>query len=643
MLFKSTTGARTTRHWAASLARDRWHKRWDLLRLPHRLLRKSVTGIAVLSLLAPILAAPLAAQGGGARQITRAEYEACQSRDEAGFRAAIETVTIAALQRGLAGTDYRAIVDEEWRKGSLDDVMARRVDAAIDELRGETSWTELITSLASKETAKQLATSAAERVYRSDEMKRAIERLATAVGREVGKRIELTTADTAEPATQCLKAFLGPRYGATVAATIARDAGREFLLEPGKAAASVSSGQVLLEGREGLTGAVILIVRRQLANLATRIGQRLIGAVLGRLVAVVAGGVGVVLIAKDVWELRHGVLPIIATEMKSPATRDKVEDELAKALGEQINEHVKDIGAKSAERVVEIWREFRNAHAKVLELAEQNDGFRSFLDTVAPTRLGRLDEVVALVLATEGQPAILARLGNGTLREAVVAMDEDAFGIARDMRALEPAFQWRALAGDLMPKVVKYEIHRRASPKDLSRASLARVLALDDALAISRVAALAPTVRNPLLEMEPGKLRALARTFGEADLNVLAGYLTKLEPQARVRLMTAVSDHPAKLVALSVSGAREAVLASKDQSAALGVLLRPDAVFDFVTFYEDVTLVRAGRISPGLIWVRYPVAIGVLGVLALAILALLWRLIRGRRPRIIVTSSGSKS
>ena len=34
---------------------------------------------------------------------------------------------------------------------------------------------------------------------------------------------------------------------------------------------------------------------------------------LGRLVSVVAGGVGLVLIAKDIWDFRHGVLPIIAT------------------------------------------------------------------------------------------------------------------------------------------------------------------------------------------------------------------------------------------------------------------------------------------------------------------------------------------
>ena len=31
------------------------------------------------------------------------------------------------------------------------------------------------------------------------------------------------------------------------------------------------------------------------------------------------------------WDLRHGVLPIIATEMKSTETKSKVQDELARS------------------------------------------------------------------------------------------------------------------------------------------------------------------------------------------------------------------------------------------------------------------------------------------------------------------------
>lgn len=567
-----------------------------------------------------------------AQAASRADYEACQARDETSFRAAIEALTIKALQKGLAGMDYRPVVAEAWTRGDVDLVMARRIDEAIDELRQETSWLALIESLASKDAAEKLATSTAERVFqRSEKMRAAIEGIATFVGRDVGKRIELATADAAEPATQCLQAFLGPRYGSTVAGVVSRDATRQFVIDPSKAAAQVSTGQVLVEGSEGLTGAVILLVRRQLSNMAARVGQRLIGAVLGRIVSVVAGGVGVVLIAKDIWELRNGVLPIIATEMKSPATRDKVQEELARAMNEQMTEHVREIGAKAADRVVEIWLDFRRAHAQVLSLAEKNENFRTFLDTVKPASLSRLDETVALVLASEGEAGVLKRLGDGTLREAVERLPAAAFDIARDARSLEIAFQWQNIAGDSLPKVIETEIHRRNPPSEFTKAGLARILTLQDRVAISRLSGLKATVRTPLLELDDDNLRRLARALPETELESLSGYMTGLERSAANRLLSAVAQSPAKMQILAGSGVRTAILQSQDQAAAIGMMLRSDAIFEPGDFATDLSLVRGGKVSPWLLWSRYPGALSVMGFLGFFILLVLMRLMFGRR------------
>ena len=63
-----------------------------------------------------------------AAPITRAEYEACQARDEQGFRRAVEALTLKGLETGLANLDYRAIVADEWRRGNLDDIIDRQVD-----------------------------------------------------------------------------------------------------------------------------------------------------------------------------------------------------------------------------------------------------------------------------------------------------------------------------------------------------------------------------------------------------------------------------------------------------------------------------------------------------------------------------------
>jgi hypothetical protein len=576
-----------------------------------------------------------------ASAMTRADYEACQARDEQGFRSAIQAITRRGLDAGLAGVDYKALLGDEWRKGNIDDIIDRQVDQAINEVRDESSWVQLMRSLASKDKAQELATTAAERVYRSEPMKKAIEDLAAGLGREIGKRIELATADAAGPAVECMQAFLGKRYGATIARVVSADAGNQYAIDPAKAGVQVSSGQLLIEGSEGIAGAVVLAVRRQLANLTSRIGQRLVGSVLSRLVTVVAGGVGLVLIAKDIWDFRHGVLPIIAEEMKSRPNKDKVRDELAKSISEHIGDSVKEISDKTAERVVDIWLEFRRAHAQVLDLAERQDAFKTFLDTVKASDMPRLDEIIGLVLAKEGEPGVVKRLGDGTLHRAVTAMAPAALEIARESRSLETALQWSAIAGDDgLPKVVDYEIHRRAKPESFTKASLQRLLGLQDRLAITRLASLQPAARVPLFELDGGELKMLARALDETQLDSLSRYLTGLEKAPAQRVLRVVAQSPARMAELASPSVRDAILASRDQAAAVGMMLQANSLPDPGLLMEHAQLVLDGRVSPMLLWAKHPLSVAALGLVALMLLLMVKRLLLPARPRVIVRHAG---
>ena len=575
--------------------------------------------------------------------MTRAEYEACQARDENGFRAAIEQLTRRGLETGLAKVDYKALVADEWRRGNIDDIIDREVDRAIGEVREESSWFKLWSTLGSREKAQELATTAAERVYRSDPMKKAIEALATGLGKEIGKRIELATIDTAGPATQCMQAFLGRRYGTTVARIVADGAGKEYAVDPIKGGAQVSTGQVLAEGSEGIAGTVVLVVRRQLANMAARIGQRIVGSILSRLVSVVASGIGLVLIAKDIWDFRHGVLPIVATEMKSKETKDKVREELAKSIAEQINDSVKEISDKTAERVVEIWLEFRRAHAKVVELADRQESFKRFLETVKADDMPRLDEIVALVLAGEGEPGVLKRLDDGTLHRAVTGgLPSGSLEIAREARSLETALQWSAVAGDKLPKVVEYEVHRRAKAADFTKASLQRLLGLDDRLAVTRLASLTPAARTPLFELETAELKSLARVLDETQLDSLSRYLTSLDKASAQRVLRVVAQTPGRMAELGKPRVRDAILASSDQAAAVGMMLQASSLPDPNQMLEHVNLVLNGRVSPLLLWEKHPASLVASAILALALLLMMKRLLFGTRPRIVVQHPGGR-
>ena len=592
----------------------------------HVVARHVVSGIATIAVAAGH------ALPSVAMETTRAEYEACQARDEQEFRAAIEAITTRSLQTGIANFDYAAAVAEEWRKAGLDEIVDRRVDLAVTEVREETSTADRLRSIVDSEMARRIAEKIAERTYRSDAMRAALEGLAIGVGKELGRHLELASHDAAGPAARCLQAFLGPRYGDAVARMVATGASKELALNPNKGEAGVGAGAVLRQSTEGITGAAILLVRRQLASMAQRVGQRIVGSVLSRLVSVVAGGVGVVLIAKDLWDLSGGVFPIIAAEMKSPATKEKVRAELAKSIAEQFAEHVKEIGVKSADRIVEIWREFRRAHAKVLDLAEQNAAFRSYLDALKPESLPRLDEAVALVLASEGEAAVLQRLQNGTLDEAVKKLPPEALAIARDTRSLETALRWNALAGADLPRVLDYELHQRAAPDVFTRTSLQRLVALADRVAVARLAGLDRSTRETLFELEPDALKSLARSLSEAELSTLAHYLTGLAKDPRERVLRAVAERPGRMQILASARVRDAILASRDQGAAVAMMLRERAgLLDPGALIGDLRLAWDGSVSPVLIWESHFVAVVALGALALVPLLMLRRLFyRGR-------------
>ncbi len=181
----------------------------------------TVAVTAIFSLLAgsiaPAYSEPLGASG---------DYAACQTTNEADFRKAVFDITSTALARGTSTIDYRAAVADEWRRLDVGARSTPRSIGAFEAVKDEQSWGNLLQSLGSEDKARELTTALTERVYRSPVMQKTIEELATGVGRGIGIRIEIATSDAAGPAIECMKAFLGPRYGSTVAGIVTGTAAR---------------------------------------------------------------------------------------------------------------------------------------------------------------------------------------------------------------------------------------------------------------------------------------------------------------------------------------------------------------------------------------------------------------------------------
>jgi hypothetical protein len=78
---------------------------------------------------------------------------------------------------------------------------------------------------------------------------------------------------------------------------------------------------------------------------------------------------------------------------------------------------------------------------------------------------------------------------------------------------------------------------------------------------------------------------------------------------------------------------RDAVLASRDQDAAVAMMLRTNSLPNPAIVSADFGLVLDGQVSPVLLWEKHSVLLMVLSLMALITLLFLKRIVFGRRRK----------
>ena len=145
-----------------------------------------------------------------------------------------------------------------------------------------------------------------------------------------------------------------------------------------------------------------------------------------------------------------------------------------------------------------------------------------------------------------------------------------------------------------------------------------------------------PAARDILFELDAGELRTLARSLDESELDSLSRYLSVLSTAPAQRLLRAVVQSPSRMAELAKPAVRDAVIASADQLAAVGMMLQTSTVPNPGVVFEHAQLVLDGRIAPRLLWEKHAFAMVIAAVLSLLFVLLAWRLLVGSRPRVIL-------
>ena len=158
-------------------------------------------------------------------------------------------------------------------------------------------------------------------------------------------------------------------------------------------------------------------------------------------------------------------------------------------------------------------------------------------------------------------------------------------------------------------------------------------MSLDDRLAAVRLTGISRDARDVLFELDNADLKMLARSLAEPELDTLSRYLTGLQKSASQRVLRAVAQNPTRMQVLASPRVRDAVLASRDQDAAVAMMLRSELLPNPAIVTRDFQQVYDGEVSPVLLWEKHTVLISVMAVLSLLILLILKRIVFGRRRR----------
>jgi hypothetical protein len=603
-----------------------------------RSLRRITATTAAASLLLA-QAAPLLAQAAQAPRGPTVTIQECRGLTDDDVRAKVKELTQSVLTREMGQVNYGALVDKHWREARLSDRIDTEIDESIRVVRAETTVLDRAYSTISKETAEKTAIAVAERTYGSEGFKGAITDLAQGVARDFGAQIESASSRVAGPVIACVQSALQNRYGGAIAQTFAQETQGNINIAPETGGARIGSSDLVIEGAGAITGIVLVVSRRIVAQMVTSLGRRIAGLIASRIISTFTGLVGLALIVRDIYEASEGVFPLISERMKSQESKDLIKEEITKSISTDLGQQLTSIAEETADRIYSFWLDFKQKYATLLNLAEKSAPFAEFLKNRKIDQLARLGDLVSLILNQEGEPAVFKRVEDGSLARALLDLDANGVAIAVDTKSIDTAIAWARLAGRRIQRVVDLGLARIIAPRDISEKQLATLLDIDDRNAAIRVAGLERGARDAILSLPSESGRELARRLTQDQLTALAIYYTRLQPTAAGRLMRAVGEKPQVMENLSNPSIQNSILRSQDQLGALNVLLRDNTALSISNIVNDFALVRDGQVHYRVFVERYWIAIAVMLIFALLLLIWLRRVIAGPRREVVYVNA----
>jgi len=478
----------------------------------------------------PATAAP-AQQNGAGSQYTVGD---CSRIDRAQLRSEIERHVLAVLQSNATPLDVDTIVARTWAELGMDAAVDAEVARAINDIMMSEDYLNRLISGWWGEKAQEYAERVANDAFGAPTFRARLDELSAVIGGEVARQVEAQFSQAASVALLCLQAYVGEKYSTAFFALFAQRVQQETQridLEPLAAPQinGLTDHQLALAG----VGTILTtqLVYRLSQKLSQKIAQRVAGKVVGRVLGKagssfipIAGWViGIGMIVYDLWEGGQGALPQIQEGLQSQEVKQKIQEEIATAVKDDLPEQASLIALETAVSLSEQWQGFCGAYDYVCAVAEENDSFHRLLQEVTLDDMASVAALVNFYMRELGRTELDRALADGTLTQ-LLAMPDAALIVLRESHSTATTLAWRALAGDQLSVVAGWGIHRQAAPAEFTPLTFDALVALEESGA-QKLLALPADKRAALLALPADVLAQLVAVEPVTDLDWLAGYL----------------------------------------------------------------------------------------------------------------------
>jgi hypothetical protein len=455
---------------------------------------------------------------------------------------------------------FEEVVNRQWQVLNLNSAIDSEIDSAVLTINDNAGLINKFQSSWVPSKAEELAHEVTEIAFNSPSLKEKLNLLSKNVSETLADKLEVISAKSSSYAVDCLQKFINRQYSQAFVDTFS-DKIKVSNIDP-DAIGSLKPDtiQYIDQHKFGAVGGTILITsitaklrKKVVGTIVKRVFQQVSERVLSRIGSTFIPGIGdiigLALLSTDIIKSFDGTLPIIQKSLKNLEIKQTIQKGIVSTIEKEIRTEIPQIAREISNDVYASWLDFQKDFRDTLSIAKELPEFKEILNE---SDLPKISLLVGIALNNMGRSQLIESIKDGAF-DRVLSLPEVSYKIIENTHDLSSLVKWNNLAGNQIEEVVKLELYKNLSLKNLDRQLLLDILDLKDSSTISKITLLNTDSIHSLLSIPKNNLLSLSVHLSASDLERLAGYLKELkQPQRNQLVKFLINEDPSIIKNTSV-------------------------------------------------------------------------------------------